>query len=174
MYGLYPWLNIEGSPMAYIVRNCHEFTIDLPGVANGGIILCQVTMRYESSMTEVRYSFILMVGYVNSCPSVSVEWCRSEGNEVKSLWKSSLRWKLVRLGPTQTAITYHDIPATRDNNTETGTRHNLVLARPRRSALDFLVTEKRLLLFSQGLKASHPPCTMLDSFNTWEVEPSQR
>lgn len=74
--------------------------------------------------------------------------------------------------PTQTAITYHNIPATRDNNTETGTRHNMVLARPRRSALAFLVMEKRLLLFSQGLKASHSPC-MLESFNTWGVEPPQ-
>lgn len=96
---LYLWSNIEGSPMAYIIRTGHEFTIDLPGVPSCGIMPHQVTMRYESSMTEVRYSFTMMVGYGNSYRSESFEWRRSGGNKVKSLGKSSSGWKLVRLGP---------------------------------------------------------------------------
>ncbi|KAH7015539.1 hypothetical protein EDB80DRAFT_832590, partial [Ilyonectria destructans] len=109
---LYPWSNIEGSPMAYIIRNGHEFTIDLPGVPSGGIIPCQVTMRYESSMTEVRYSFIMMVGYGNSYRSESFEWRRSGGTKLRVFENPARGGSLYVWDPTQTAITYHNIPAT--------------------------------------------------------------
>jgi hypothetical protein len=96
---LYVEPSIETSPMAYITRSGSEFMSNLPGILGSGIMPCRVSMVCEHRNTEVRYRFMIMVRHGTNYRSESFEWCRSGGNEAKSLGSPSPGWKLVRLGP---------------------------------------------------------------------------